>query len=65
MEPRKGPEKSAGPWDFVRDGAGSLRHPNPVTADNYFIESEGEQRYQVIGMARNLVLLLVGVRLPQ
>ena len=33
--------------------------PNPIAADNYFIESEGEQRYQVIGMARNLVLLLV------
>jgi len=33
--------------------------PNHVAADNYFIETEGEQRYQVIGMTRNLVLLLV------
>jgi len=33
--------------------------PNHLTADNYFIESEGEQRYQLIGMTRNLVLLLV------
>jgi uncharacterized DUF497 family protein len=33
--------------------------PNPVAADNYFMESEGEQRYQVIGMTRNLMLLLV------
>jgi uncharacterized DUF497 family protein len=30
-----------------------------VAADNYFIESEGEQRYQVIGMTRRLPLLLV------
>jgi uncharacterized DUF497 family protein len=27
--------------------------------DNYFVESDGEQRYQVIGMTRNLMLLLV------
>ena len=33
--------------------------PNHVAADNYFIESEGEQRYQVIGMTRRLLLLLV------
>ena len=33
--------------------------PNHVAAENYFIESEGEQRYQVIGMTQNLVLLLV------
>jgi uncharacterized DUF497 family protein len=33
--------------------------PNHVAADNYFIASDGEQRYQIIGMARNLVLLLV------
>jgi uncharacterized protein len=33
--------------------------PNHVATDNYFIESEGEQRYQVIGMTRGLVLLLV------
>ena len=31
--------------------------PNQVVADNYFIE--GEQRLQVIGMTRGLVLLLV------
>ena len=33
--------------------------PNHVVADNYFIERDGEQRYQVIGMTRRLVLLLV------
>lgn len=32
---------------------------NRVVGDNYFIESGGEQRYQVIGMTRKLVLLLV------
>ena len=30
-----------------------------MAADNYFIASDGEQRYQIIGMARKLVLLLV------
>jgi uncharacterized DUF497 family protein len=33
--------------------------PNHVAADNYFIGSDGEQRYQIIGMTRGLVLLLV------
>src|SRR5712691_11524734 len=33
--------------------------PNHVVGDNYFIESKGEQRYQMIGMTRKLVLLLV------
>jgi len=33
--------------------------PNHVVGDNYFIESAGEQRYQIIGMTRKLVLLLV------
>ncbi len=33
--------------------------PNHVAGDNYFIESDGEQRYQIIGMTRSLVLLLV------
>jgi uncharacterized DUF497 family protein len=33
--------------------------PNHVAAESYFIETEGEQRYQIIGMTRNLVLLLV------
>jgi uncharacterized protein len=33
--------------------------PNHVAGDNYFIESEGEQRYQLIGMTRNSALLLV------
>ena len=33
--------------------------PNHVGGDNYFIASAGEQRYQVIGMTRKLVLLLV------
>jgi hypothetical protein len=33
--------------------------PNHVVGDNYFIESDGEQRYQVIRMSRGLALLLV------
>lgn len=33
--------------------------PNHVAGDNYFIASNGEQRYQIIGMTRKLVLLLV------
>ena len=33
--------------------------PNHVVGDNYFIENEGEQRRQVIGMTRRLFLLLV------
>ena len=33
--------------------------PNHLAGENYFIESEGEQRYQVIGMTKSLVLLLV------
>src|SRR5712691_2625764 len=33
--------------------------PNHVVGDNYFIESSGEQRFQMIGMTRKLVLLLV------
>jgi uncharacterized protein len=36
-----------------------FRDPNHVAGENYFIESDGEQRYQVIGMTRRLVLLLV------
>jgi uncharacterized DUF497 family protein len=32
---------------------------NHVVGDNYFIESDGEQRYQIIGMTRRLVPLLV------
>ncbi|MBI3679804.1 MAG: BrnT family toxin [Acidobacteria bacterium] len=33
--------------------------PNHVVGNNYFIESDGEQRYQAIGMTRKLVLLVV------
>ena len=33
--------------------------PHHVAADNCFVEIDGEQRYQIIGMTRNLVLLLV------
>ena len=33
--------------------------PHQVVGDNYFFECEGEQRYQIIGMTRELVLLLV------
>lgn len=30
-----------------------------MAGENYFIECEGEQRYQVIGMTKSLVPLLV------
>lgn len=33
--------------------------PHHVEAENYFITSEGEQRYQVLGMTHSLILLLV------
>jgi len=33
--------------------------PNHVVGDNYFMEEAGEQRFQIIGMTRNLLLLLV------
>jgi len=32
---------------------------NHVAAENYFVATDGEQRYQLIGMTRNLVMLLV------
>jgi uncharacterized protein (DUF4415 family) len=38
-------------------------YPHHLTADNYYIAADGEQRYQVIGMSRGLVLLLVAKRL--
>ena len=33
--------------------------PNHIVTDNYFIEEEGEQRYQAIGTSGGLSLLLV------
>ena len=33
--------------------------PNHVVGDNYYVEETGEQRFQIIGITRNLVLLLV------
>jgi uncharacterized DUF497 family protein len=33
--------------------------PNHIVGENYFIEEEGEQRCEVIGMTRRLALLLV------
>jgi uncharacterized DUF497 family protein len=33
--------------------------PHHVAGENYFIEDQGEQRYQVIGMTRKFLLLLV------
>lgn len=33
--------------------------PNHVAGENYFIEDASEQRFQIIGMTRGLVLLLV------
>jgi hypothetical protein len=33
--------------------------PNHVAGDNYFVECEGEQRYQIIGTTRGMLLLLV------
>jgi uncharacterized DUF497 family protein len=32
--------------------------PNHVTRENYYIEDQGEQRYGIIGMTFDLVLLL-------
>ena len=39
--------------------AEAFSDPNHVVGDNYFIESDGEQRYQLSGMTRKMVLLLV------
>jgi uncharacterized DUF497 family protein len=33
--------------------------PHHVVGDNCFVERDGEQRYQMVGMTRKLVLLLV------
>ena len=33
--------------------------PNQVVTENYFVSEQGEQRYQIIGMTKGLVLLLV------
>lgn len=33
--------------------------PNHVTKENYFVEDQGEQRYGIIGLTANVVLLLV------
>lgn len=33
--------------------------PHHVVSENYFIQDEQEQRYQIIGMTKGLVLLLV------
>jgi hypothetical protein len=33
--------------------------PNHVVGDNYFMEESGEQRFQIIGMTRKLLLLPV------
>ena len=33
--------------------------PNHVAGENYFFDKSGEQRYQIIGMTRGMVLLLV------
>ena len=33
--------------------------PNQVVGENYFMEDAGEQRFQIIGMTRGLVLLRV------
>jgi uncharacterized DUF497 family protein len=59
-------------WDPAKAGRNQRAHgvsfetakevfddPHHVAADNYFIETDGQQRYQIIGMTRNLVLLLV------
>ncbi len=39
--------------------AEAFRDPNHVTGENYFFESDGEQRYQLIGMTGKLLLVLV------
>jgi uncharacterized protein len=35
--------------------------PNHLVGDNYYMEETGEQRFQIIGMTRNLMLLVVFV----
>jgi uncharacterized DUF497 family protein len=39
--------------------AGIFMDPNHVVTENYFIEEDGEQRYQAIGKSSGVVLLLV------
>ena len=36
-----------------------FRDPNHITNEDYFIEDQGEQRYGIIGLSLNVVLLLV------
>ncbi|HBY63283.1 MAG TPA: hypothetical protein DEH78_25965 [Solibacterales bacterium] len=56
-------------WDPAKAGKNRSRHgvsfttaaeifddPNHVVGENYFMEETGEQRFQVIGMTRKLVL---------
>ncbi len=33
--------------------------PNHVVGDNYYVAETGEQRFQIIGMTRSLILFLV------
>lgn len=57
-------------WDPKKAARNLLKHgvsfetaievftdPNQIASENYFVE--GEQRLQIVGMTRNLVLLLV------
>jgi uncharacterized protein len=60
-------------WDVEKDRANQKKHkgitfemaeevfrdPNQIVLENYYFEYEGEQRYQIIGMTQNLLLLLV------
>jgi uncharacterized DUF497 family protein len=56
---RKGRKESAGARGFVRDGEGGFDDPHHVAADNCFVETDGEQRYQIIGMNKESGSLLV------
>lgn len=45
--------------DSFETAAEIFDDPNHAVGENYFMEEAGEQRYQMIGMTRKLVLLLV------
>ena len=55
----QGQEESTNPWGLLHNRGEIFDDPNHVVGENYFMEETGEQRSQMIGMTRNLALLLV------
>ena len=53
------PEEPEDPRGLFLNRSPGIRRFTPCAGDNYFMEDAGEQRFQIIGMTRNLVLLLV------